>query len=249
MGHRASTFSLSNTPLRVLIAVGPLHRLLCTSTDWGGVKRGCLKRLQMEHTKCRAAASVTAAAALACLALSPGALADMVGARQAGAFGTSEFKTTELPEPLAFRDPAETLPDTDLAAFLSRPGVSLGSVGLGLANAGCAGLSAGQSCSVFAPSLLILTDPATGAALSLPLIGMGHDSASSVADDNGPLTAGIGAGVPARLQAMFAAGGAGGDRARAPDALAATQVPEPNSAMLLGAVLIGALVVIRRLAR
>jgi hypothetical protein len=213
-------------------------------------------------------------AAAACLTISPSANATVVGILDINSTGTvtvtstaitfSGGDTTTAATTLTYNSGTAlgtgvsgslmnltgTLPVNSFMTFTGTPlAFNLTAIGPGSANTTCSGLAVGGSCSVFAGSPFILTLTTTGTAIALSVAGLVHDSTTVVSTWMGDFTTQLAGETPAQIQAIFATPGGSLVAGFSGDFKAVTNVPEPNTAMLLGAALLGLGVVIRRLTR
>jgi PEP-CTERM motif len=169
---------------------------------------------------------------------------------------TGDFKDLNITSPL---------PVSEFITFNTLPGLvfDLSSLGPGSANTNCAGLSIGQSCSVFAGSPFILTIVPTGTLFSLTEFGIARDGTLPNSNWQGIITTQFVNQTPAQIQNLFGChtGSVGpGDCTNQSATLtssdsgsflatAGTSVPEPATMALLGTGLVSLLVIRRKIAK
>jgi hypothetical protein len=106
----------------------------------------------------------------------------------------------------------------------------LSSVGPGMANTNCAGLSLGQSCSPSSGSPYLLTATSVGTTLTLSVGGVARDVLDGNSTWSGEFTSQFGL-TPAQLQSSLLGGGALANTYSG--SFTASSVPEPSSWLLL----------------
>jgi len=139
-----------------------------------------------------------------------------------------------------------TPPDANFLTFASTPGLvySLTGYGAGSSNTNCAGLAIGQSCSIVAGALLILTATAQGTEASFVVTGTATDGSGVVSSYVGQFNAPISTQTPAQLEAIFCPGAICNPNATFSTSTSgnfqAMVTPEPTTlAFVLGSLLIG----------
>lgn len=122
-------------------------------------------------------------------------------------------------------------------AFPTAPALhfTLTSIGPGVTTTACAGLSAGQSCSVFLGSPFILTATSTGTAVTLDAMGIVTDASPFTSNWFGAFTTQLPGVTAASIQSTILAGGSVTSTFSGEFVAV---VPEPLTSVLIGAGLI-----------